>query len=255
MPLAPELLLDLLAGQLSAARRILFITGAGLSADSGLPTYRGMGGLYEGMSTELGLPIETVLSGEMFDLKPEIVWKYLTQVESACRQAVPNAGHRVMASLQQGRDKVVILTQNIDGLHQRAGSEHVIDIHGDVHKLSCTHCGNERRVESFAQLAPLPRCTVCGGIERPAVVLFGEALDEDRLGMLLAEVERGFDMVVSVGTTGVFPYVRMPMIRAHARAWPSVDINPTPNQMTPYAGHHLAMRAAEALQALASRVT
>jgi NAD-dependent deacetylase len=254
MPLAPELLLDLLAGQLSAAQRILFITGAGLSADSGLPTYRGMGGLYEGMSTEIGLPIESVLSGEMFHLKPELVWKYLTEIETSCRNAVPNAGHRVIADLQRGRDKVVVLTQNVDGLHQRAGSDNVIDIHGDVHSLRCTECNHERRVESFAQLAPLPRCSLCQGIERPEVVLFGEALEEQRLATLLNEVASGFDMVVSVGTTGVFPYIRMPMVRAQAAAWPSVDINPTRNQMTPHARHHLPMRAAETLKALADRI-
>ena len=85
---------------LSTARRILFITGAGLSADSGLPTYRGVGGLYEGGLTDIGLPIEEAMSGAMFQLRPDITWRYLSQIESSCRGAHPNAGHYAIARLE-----------------------------------------------------------------------------------------------------------------------------------------------------------
>src|SRR6516162_207500 len=86
---------------LRAARSLLFITGAGLSADSGLPTYRGIGGLYDGRDAEENLPIETLLSGQMFSTRPELTWKYLMQVEQACRAARPNRGHEIIAAMER----------------------------------------------------------------------------------------------------------------------------------------------------------
>jgi len=245
--------IDDIVGGLAGARRVLFVTGAGLSADSGLPTYRGVGGLYEGMSTPDGLPIERVLSGEMFRRQPELTWKYLLQVERACRAASPNAGHRVIASFERRFEHVVVLTQNVDGFHQRAGSTRVVDIHGDLHLLGCTRCGRERRVVSYVGLPPLPRCG-CGAVERPRVVLFGENLPEAKLQSFLRELERGFDFVFSVGTSGTFPYVRLPMIRAQVFEWPSADINPERNAMTSHARFHLPMRASEACEALWQRL-
>jgi NAD-dependent deacetylase len=241
--------IDDIVGALAGARRVLFVTGAGLSADSGLPTYRGVGGLYDGMSTADGLPIERVLSGDMFRRQPELTWKYLLQVERACRAANHNAGHRAIANFERRFEQVVVLTQNVDGLHQRAGSTRVVDIHGDLHVLACTRCDKERRVASYAGLPPLPRCS-CGAVERPRVVLFGENLPEAKLQGFLRELERGFDFVFSVGTSGTFPYIRLPMIRAQVFGWPSADINPERNPMTSYARYHLPLRAAEACEAL-----
>jgi len=245
--------LERVARELGQARRVLFVTGAGLSADSGLPTYRGVGGLYEGMATAEGMSIESVLSGSMFQRRPELTWKYLRQVEQACRAATCNSGHRMMARLERRLEKVVVLTQNVDGFHRAAGSTHVIDIHGDLRDLACSSCSRTRRVNSYAGLPPLPRCP-CGGVERPQVVLFGESLPEAKMAALLAELSQGFDLVISVGTSGVFPYIRLPMIRAKVYDWPTVDINPTRNPMTEYARYHLPLRAAEACDALWERL-
>jgi NAD-dependent protein deacetylase/lipoamidase len=245
--------LDSVAKELARAKRVLFITGAGLSADSGLPTYRGVGGLYEGMATAEGMPIETVLSGTMFQKRPELTWKYLHQVERACRSATCNAGHRMIAWLERKLERVVVLTQNVDGFHQAAGSTHVIDIHGDLHDLYCTGCARTRHVDSYANLSTLPRCR-CGALERPQVVLFGETLSEAKMSALLTELSRGFDLVISVGTSGLFPYIRLPMIRAKVYGWPSVDINPIRNPLTEYARYHLRLRAAEACEALRQRL-
>jgi NAD-dependent deacetylase len=239
---------------LSSAKRVLFITGAGLSADSGLPTYRGVGGLYDGVKTPDGMRIEDVLSGATFRRKPELTWRYLLQVERACRGATFNAGHRVIAALGRRLPYVLVLTQNVDGFHQRAGSERVVDIHGSLHDLYCTRCGARRRVQSYAGLPELPRCASCGGIERPDVVLFGENLPEAKVNAVLRELGTGFDAVLSVGTSGLFPYIRMPMIRAQVLGWHSVDINPAASEMSDYAQHHLRLRAAEALEALWERM-
>jgi NAD-dependent deacetylase len=250
---AHEATLDLVAEHLAHAQRVLFVTGAGLSADSGLPTYRGVGGLYDGECTAEGVPIEAALSGAMFRRRPELTWKYLLEVERACRSATFNAGHRLIAQLEQTIETVLVLTQNVDGFHQRAGSTRVIDIHGDLHDLQCTRCAKARRVSSYVGLAALPRCA-CGGIERPDVVLFGENLPAPKLECLNRELALGFDLVVSVGTSGIFPYVRAPMVLAEECGWPSVDINPLPNEMTSHARHHLPLGAARACEALWERL-
>jgi NAD-dependent deacetylase len=246
--------LDQVAKLLASSGRVLFVTGAGLSADSGLPTYRGLGGLYEHVNTPDGMPIEAVLSAETFRRQPELTWKYLLQVEQTCRGATYNAAHRIIAQLEQERGGITVLTQNVDGFHQRAGSSNVIDIHGNLHEIVCTRCRRRRKVTSYAGLAPVPRCASCGAVERPDVVLFGESLPEEKLAWLLRELGHGFDLVISVGTSGAFPYIRLPMMRAQVFGWPSVDINPVESAMTTYAEHHLPMRAATACEALWQRL-
>jgi NAD-dependent deacetylase len=159
-----------------------------------------------------------------------------------------------MAELERELGTVTVLTQNVDGFHHLAGSQNVIDIHGDLHEIVCTRCRRSRLVASYADLAPLPRCTSCGEVERPNVVLFGENLPEEKLDRLMRELEHGFDMVVSIGTSGSFPYIRLPMQRAQARGWPSVDINPEQNPMAAYAEHRIPLRAADACEALWERV-
>src|SRR5262245_57977679 len=136
---------DILAG----ARRVLAITGAGISADSGLPTYRGIGGLYDSTQTEDGIAIEEALSGEMMRSRPALCWKYIHQIESSCRGARPNAAHRALAALQDRYERFTVLTQNIDGFHRLAGSRDLIEIHGTVGELYCVRCGTERRVDSY----------------------------------------------------------------------------------------------------------
>jgi NAD-dependent deacetylase len=249
-----EAALDRVAALLASAGRVLFVTGAGVSADSGLPTYRGLGGLYQDVTTPEGLPIEAILSRDMFRQRPELTWKYLLEVEQASRGATCNAAHRVIAELELELGTVTVLTQNVDGFHHLAGSRNVIDIHGNLHDILCTRCRRHRRVSSYAELAPLPRCSSCGGVERPDVVLFGENLPEEKLDWLMRELGHGFDMVVSVGTSGTFPYIRLPMQHAQVNGWPSVDINPLANSMTAYAEHHLPLRAADACEALWARI-
>ena len=192
---------------LSTARRILFITGAGLSADSGLPTYRGVGGLYEGTLTDIGLPIEQALSGAMFAQRPDIAWRYLSQIESSCRGAHPNAGHYAIARLEALRGDVTVLTQNVDGFHLAAGSRDVIEMHGTLRRLRCVDCGRARQVDNYAGLTIPPECPHCGGIIRPDVVLFGEQLPDQAVHRFEQVLAAGPDLIVSVGT-GSAPAVR-----------------------------------------------
>ncbi|GHU41541.1 NAD-dependent protein deacylase 2 [Betaproteobacteria bacterium] len=238
-----------IAALLARARRVLFITGAGVSADSGLPTYRGLGGLYEHDLTEEGIPIEDALSGEMLRRRPEIPWKYMTQIEENCRNAGPNAAHRLMAKWERELPYVMVLTQNIDGLHRAAGSENVVEIHGDVHRLKCMECDFREQVDSLAGRV-MPHCPKCASAMRPEVVLFGEMLPEAELDRLLVALDVGFDLVFSIGTTSVFPYIAQPVIQAVQAGVPTVEINPGRTHLSGYVSHQLPLGAAAALSAI-----
>jgi len=235
---------------LARARSVLFVTGAGISADSGLPTYRGVGGLYEADATEEGLPIEVLLSGETFARAPERTWKYLGAIERACRGARPNRAHEAIAELGRTRRRVVVLTQNVDGLHRAAGSRDVIEIHGDVHELACTRCAWGERVPAYDGLEVPPRCPRCAAPVRPAVVLFGEALPSAAVARLEEELEKGFDAVFSIGTTSVFPYVAAPVLLARSWGAGTVEVNPGETEVSRAVDVRLRCGAAAAMDAV-----
>jgi NAD-dependent deacetylase len=256
-------LVGTLAGWLRDARSALFITGAGISADSGLPTYRGVGGIYEGCATDEGIPIEVALSGPMIRRCPEITWKYIHQIESACRGKRPNRAHEVIAELEPRLERCCVLTQNVDGFHRDAGSSDVIEIHGNLHHLHCTQCDWERRVHDYAELddtlgrdAPrAPSCPVCKGLVRPRVVLFGEMLPEDAVGQLARAIETGFDLVVSIGTTSAFPYIAEPVHSARARGAATVEINPAESEVSGIVDLVIRARALPTFAALAAALS
>jgi NAD-dependent deacetylase len=147
-----------------------------------------------------------------------------------------------------------VLTQNVDGFHRRAGSNHVIEIHGDVHKLACTRCAYRNTVEDYAALAIPPRCPDCGAIIRPEVVLFGEMLPEAAVAVFERELRRGFDLVVSIGTTSVFPYIAAPVLLARRAGRDTVEINPGTTEVSHVVGHRIRNRAAVALDAIWRRL-
>lgn len=227
--------------------RVLFITGAGISADSGLPTYRGLGGLYEDAMTDDGYSIEEALSGTMMAQHPEISWKYLLQIERNCRGAEPNLAHQVIAELQRAIPEVVVYTQNVDGLHLAAGSRQVIDIHGDLHHLRCTRCRYRTQVETYAGLADPPVCPRCFSNIRPDVVLFGEALPESGIAALENAFARPFDMVFSIGTSSLFPYIVQPVLWAKEEGTPTVEINPRETSVSHIVDFQIRTGAAEAM--------
>jgi NAD-dependent deacetylase len=232
---------------LRSSRSILIITGAGLSADSGLPTYRGIGGLYEGQDPEESIPIESILSREAIEARPDLTWKYLLQIEKACRSARPNRGHEIIAAIETRFERVWVLTQNVDGFHRQAGSKNVIDIHGDLHHIQCMKCSYNQVVEDYSGLSLPPRCPACNGMLRPNVVLFGERLPFQQLQIYQSETRRGFDLVVSIGTTSVFPYISAPMLDAYHFRKPSVEINPCETDVSEFATVKLPLRATPAL--------
>lgn len=237
--------------RIQSARHILVITGAGVSADSGLPTYRGFGGLYDdNPHTEEGIPIEEALSGEMMRQAPQITWKYLAQIEQNCRGAQPNAAHKIIAQLED-RVPTTVLTQNIDGFHRAVGSQDLIEIHGDLFDLHCVHCDYQVAVADYAGLNTLPPpCPLCLGHLRPAVVLFGEALPRAAVGRLQAVLDGGYDLVLSIGTTSTFPYIAHPFAYAQDYGALAVEINPGDTRVSEYADIRWREGAASALTTL-----
>jgi len=245
------------ARAIEQAERILIITGAGLSADSGLPTYRGLGGLYNGHTAE-GLPIEAALSGPMLQRDPALCWKYLAELGKACLGARANAGHRAIAELQRRKPECWVLTQNIDGYHRAAGSpaERLIEIHGELAPLYCQSCGAEdpELAEHLSRPLP-PKCRQCGGILRPPVVLFEEMLPEAAIDSLYTELRKGFAVVLSVGTSASFPYIVEPVLRTRQAGGLTVEINPTRTDLSDVVDVHLQGRALDVLPELVGHIS
>ncbi|MEY4581980.1 MAG: hypothetical protein RL701_6683 [Pseudomonadota bacterium] len=239
------------ADRLRGAKRLLFMTGAGLSAESGLPTYRGIGGLYTDAPTEHGVPIEVALSRNMFRSRPELTWQHIARIEAAVRGAQPSAAHRLIAQLER-RYEVVVFTQNVDGLHRAAGSSAVIDIHGDCHDLFCTRqrCDfRETRVD-YAGMSIPPHCPQCNAIVRPDVVLFEETLPADKLTRWQRELAQGYDALFTIGTSSVFPYVTSPVMHARSNGRLSIEINPDQTVVSDRVDIKLRCGAGQGLQAI-----
>jgi NAD-dependent deacetylase len=245
-----QAIIEQIAETLAHSASILFITGAGISADSGLSTYRGSGRLYNIDPTADGLPIERALAGDILRDYPELTWKYLAKIERACRGARHNRAHEVIAEMERHFERVWTLTQNVDGFHRAAGTKNVIDIHGDLHDLRCPRCRCRQTVPNYSRLSLPPRCANCGTILRPDIVLFGEPLALEKLLMLFMELDRGFDVVFTVGTSSVFSYVAEPIHMASALGRPTIEINPETSEVSDLVDIHLPMRAAPALDAI-----
>jgi NAD-dependent deacetylase len=167
--------LDEAAECLRQARRVAVLTGAGVSAESGLATFRGASGLWEGHR------IEDVATPSAFQRNPTLVWRFYNARRAALRTAQPNPGHRALVALEErfGREpsegQFTLITQNVDGLHQAAGSRRVLELHGSLRRIRCTGCPY-RADRGYEDLADLPRCEACGELLRPDVVWFEEML-------------------------------------------------------------------------------
>lgn len=250
-----ETVIERVAARLREAPRVLAITGAGISADSGLPTYRGVGGLYEDEHTEDAVPIEEALSGDTFERDPALTWKHIGEIEAACRGAGHNEAHTVLAKLESVCRHVCVLTQNVDGFHSDAGSSDVIEMHGNLHELHCTRCRFAERVSDFSDLRELPpRCLDCGGVIRPRVVLFGEMLPADAVARYETALTTGFDLVMAIGTTAVFPYIAAPVSIAARSGVPTVEINPTESEVSRLVEDRIPLGAADALSRIWRRL-
>ena len=187
--------MERIRGWLARASSIAALTGAGISAESGIPTFRGAGGLWrEYRAEDLATP-------QAFARDPKLVWQWYDWRRGVIARAEPNAGHRALAELERRAAEFTLITQNVDGLHDRAGSRRVLKIHGDIWTLRCIACGRERedRRTGFSELPP--RCE-CGGIERPGVVWFGEGLPRDVWSRAEQAASRA-EVFLVIGTSAV----------------------------------------------------
>jgi NAD-dependent deacetylase len=236
---------------LSHAARVLFITGAGVSAESGIPTFRGATAAYPDGRTEDGLTFEEALSATTFRRNPTLAWKYFSLLEQSLRGKRPNPAHVAISALQTPQRYVCVATQNIDGLHQVAGSNFVLELHGNLLRVVCTGCDYLENLATFESLPPLPLCPKCQHVLRPDVVLYEEMLPVDVLERFEEEQRQGFDLVFSVGTTSLFAYVTQPIVLAAREGTPIVEINPDETPISDLADFRFAEGASQVLQAIA----
>ena len=228
------------------ARRGVVLTGAGLSAESGIPTFRGSGGLWQSWRPEdLASPIG-------FARDPAAVWAWYRWRQGLIARARPNAGHEAIAALERRAGDWQVLTQNVDGLHARAGSQRVIELHGSIWRVACAAgCGRAGTLDPGLvepEDAPPPRCA-CGALQRPAVVWFGEPLDPVVVEQAWRAVE-ACDLLLVVGTSAVvYPVAALPD-RAIERGATVVEINIERTPLTARAHAQIAAPAAVALPAL-----
>jgi NAD-dependent deacetylase len=194
----------------AAPRRVVVFTGAGVSAESGIPTFRGAGGLWRDFRPE-----ELATPGA-FARDPRLVWEWYEWRRGLVREARPNAAHEAIARLSNA----VVVTQNVDGLHARAGSHDVIELHGNIFRVRCVREDGPR--DAYEPLAPMPPRCACGALLRPDVVWFGEMLPEEALARA-SEAIREADLLLVIGTSGVV-YPAAGLVSLHRGL--SIEINP-----------------------------
>lgn len=192
---------------LAKSSRIVFFGGAGVSTESGIPDFRSVDGLYH---QKYDYPPETILSHTFWEQNPEEFYRFYRD-KLIVKGAKPNAAHLRLAKLEkQGKLKAVV-TQNIDGLHQAAGSKTVYELHGSTLRNYCTRCGAFYDVDYIANSTGVPRCEKCGGIVKPDVVLYEEGLDEDVMDKALRYIHNA-DMLI-IGGTSLVVYPAAGLVR------------------------------------------
>ncbi|UCH77543.1 MAG: NAD-dependent deacylase [Candidatus Coatesbacteria bacterium] len=220
---------------------VVVLTGAGVSAESGVPTFRGEDGLWRTYRAE------DLATPHAFAADPHLVWEWYQwrrELVAACR---PNPAHEFIARLEREHGgEFLLVTQNVDGLHRLAGSEKLVEVHGNLWKVGCTSCGRSRedRTVPFPELPP--RCDECGGLLRPGVVWFGEALPEAPLARALAAAER-CELMLVVGTSAVvYPVAYLPQLARRAGAH-VIEVNSDETPLTPLVDESWRGKAGEVL--------
>ena len=211
---------DTLKKWIQDSRRIVFFGGAGVSTESGIPDFRGVDGLYR---QKYAYPPETSLSHDFFERRPEEFYRFYRE-KILITDAEPNPAHLKLAEWEKEGRLLAVITQNIDGLHQKAGSKCVYELHGSIHRNYCVRCGRFFSAEQVKQMELVPRCE-CGGIVKPDVVLYGESLKDDVVRGAM-NVLASADMLIIGGTSlSVYPAAGMIDLYRGSRL---VLINKTP---------------------------
>ncbi len=242
-PVIPEALID----ALQASRHVCVLSGSGISAESGVPTFReAQTGLWEKFDPhELATP-------EAFLQDPELIWRWYRWRRELVAKVEPNAGHRALVDLASQLREFTLITQNVDGLHQRAGSDNVIEFHGNIFEDRCFVEGCVVTDASDVSSA-VPACPACGGQLRPGVVWFGEAIPEDALNKATAAAS-SCDLFISIGTSSlVWPAAGLAET-ARAAGARIVEVNPNPTPLSDMSDFCLSGNAGKILPELVSHL-
>ena len=241
---------DTLVDRLARAEHVTVLTGAGISAESGIPTFRDPGGLWEKFDPQELANVEAFLDN------PELVQGWYRHRRQVVEDAEPNAGHRALADLEAHGSDVAVVTQNVDDLHHRAGSSTVIELHGNITHNYCMDCERAAApdtVDAAIQEGTPARCPECGGLIRPDVVWFGEMLPPDAMERADAATHRA-DVFLSVGTSAVvYPAARLPVAAQEQDAYVA-EINPDTTGITDNVDESIRGPAGEVLPDLVDAV-
>jgi NAD-dependent deacetylase len=234
--------------RLRTARRAVVFSGAGVSRESGLDTFRGAGGLWERMRPE------ELATPEAFRRTPGKVWSWYAWRHQTAAAAQPNPAHLAIARMETIFPSFSLVTQNVDGLHRRAGSRNLLELHGTLTRARCERCGRDRDMgEAIAESPAEPPVCACGGRYRPAVVWFGESLDSRILDRAAAESSAA-DLFISVGTSStVYPAAGLIEMAARAGAC-LIEVNPEPTPLSVLADLRLGAPAGEAMPRLTEEI-
>ena len=231
-----------LIARLASAQNVVAFTGAGVSAESGVPTFRGPDGIWAKFKPE------ELASMDAFMRNPALVWEWYSHRRAIITSVHPNAGHLALAAMEKLFRRVTVVTQNIDNLHRRAGSTRVFELHGNIERSYCMQCGKKYPEVQTPERGAVPRCA-CGGTIRPDVVWFGEMLPEDEWEASV-DATTSADVFLSIGTSGVvYPAASLPFLAKRSGA-ALIEINPEPTPLTGSADWFLQGSSGEFLPAL-----
>jgi NAD-dependent deacetylase len=191
---------DLLEQWIRESSNVVFFGGAGVSTESGIPDFRSVDGLY---NQQYDYPPETIISHSFYRRNPEEFYRFYKN-KMLFPDAQPNAAHKALAKLEQQGTVRAVITQNIDGLHQAAGSREVLELHGSVHRNYCTRCGKFYGLSDILGMDGVPHCT-CGGIIKPDVVLYEEGLDQDTLRKAVHYIQEAEILIIGGTSLTVYP--------------------------------------------------
>ncbi|MFQ5543144.1 MAG: NAD-dependent deacetylase [Nitrospiria bacterium] len=206
---------------IESAQSVVVLCGAGISAESGIPTFRGKEGLWKNHRAE------DLATPEAFDRNPELVWAWYQWRRTLISTKKPNAAHLALVSLEKSAPAFTLITQNVDGLHALAGSRKMIELHGNIWKTRCTGCGEVTENRS-QNLPPLPKCRQCKSLLRPDIVWFGEAIDPANLSQSIEACQR-CDVILVIGTSAVVQPAASFASLAQNNGAMVVEINPVPS--------------------------
>jgi NAD-dependent deacetylase len=228
--------------RLKNASAVTVLTGAGISAESGIPTFRGKDGLWENKK------VEELATPQALKNDPQLFWKFYHWRKKLIEEVKPNLGHYALVDFERIYEDFFLVTQNVDNLHRTAGNEKIIELHGNIFHTKCAQCGKMHR-EPIAEGSEVPKCNFCGGVLRPDVVLFGENLEEKNLRDA-QEAAAGCEIFFSIGTSSIIePAASLPYL-AKANGSYVVEINPEETALSEHADECLRGATGKLLPAL-----